>query len=143
LRSRRPGLSLLLVAGAGLLIVSILIGERLGDRVMLQTAERAPVASELVTAVPDAAPTDARDPADWKRLQVIAVATDPGFPDPRVTRPPAPRPPATRSPTPTPAPTPARRRVPYTPPPLALPLVSHAPGEVETEPPGPSPTSTP
>ena len=85
----------------------------------------------------------------WARI--VSVATDPAFPDPRVTRPPTPPPPPV---TPTPLPTPTPRRatpIPvqpppqsvYTSPPLPIPLVSHEPGAVETEsptvPPAPGP----
>ena len=135
MRSRRPGISALLVAGAVVLMVSILIGERLGDRVLIQTAERIPIAGAGITPVPETGQSDRSDPRGWKRLQVIAVATDPGFPDPRVQRPPTPRP---TLPPPSPSPTPApKRQAPYTPPPLPLPLVSHGPHDIETEPPTP------
>ena len=76
---------------------------------------------------------------NWKRLQVVAVATDPAFPDPRVTRTPSPRPAATPPPAPrTALPAPTVKSV-YTPPPLPIPIVSHDPNEVETEPPLPPP----
>jgi len=132
MRSRRPGISALLVAGAIVLMVSILIGEKLGDRVLIQTAERIPIAGAGITPVPDVVQTEHADSLGWKRLQVIAVATDPGFPDPRVVRPPTPRPIAAPTPTPSPTATP-KRAVPYTPPPMPLPLVSHGPAAVETE----------
>ena len=125
MRSRRPATSALLLAGTVVLIVSILIGEKLGDRVLLQTEERVPIAGAGITPVPQVEPSDRDDLRNWKRLQVVAVATDPGFPDPRVTRP-----------SPSPSATPKRRSV-YTPPPLPLPLVSHLPTEVSTEPPVP------
>ena len=130
----------MLIIGAGVLVASILVGEKLGDRVMLQTDQRIPIAGSGITPVPVVQPTDHADSPDWKRLQVVAVATDPGFPDPRVTRPPPPRPTASPTPTATPTAQPHKSST-YTPPPLALPLVSHAPGEVESEP--PQPTSSP
>jgi hypothetical protein len=133
-RSRRPATSALLLAGTVVLIVSILIGEKLGDRVLLQTEERVPIAGAGITPVPQVEPSDRDDLRNWKRLQIVAV--DPGFPDPRVTRPPTPRPTASPSPSPSPSATPKRRSV-YTPPPLPLPLVSHLPTEVSTEPPVP------
>jgi hypothetical protein len=135
-RSRRPGLSALLIAGAVVLVVSIMIGEKLGDRVLLQTAQRIPIAGAGITPVPEAEPSDRDESRNWKRLQIVAVATDPGFPDPRVARPPTARPVPRPSPTPAPSSTPKRKST-YTPPPLPLPLVSHAPGETETEPPTP------
>jgi hypothetical protein len=135
---RRPGLSLLLVAGAVVLLVSILIGQKLGDRVLLQTERRIPIAGAEITPVPEADTSDRGELRNWKRLQVISVATDPAFPDPRVTRPPPPPAPSpTHRPTPIPEVT-APPRI-YTSPPLPIPLVSHEPNEVETEPPTLSP----
>jgi hypothetical protein len=137
--SRRPGLSALLVAGAVVLIVSILIGQKLGDRVLLQTARRAPIAGSGITPVPEADPSAKGELKNWKRLQVVSVATDPAFPDPRVTRPPTPTPAPTPKPRPaTPTPFPTVRSI-YTSPPLPIPLVSHEPGASETEPPTLSP----
>ena len=138
--SRRPGWSALLVAGAFVLVASILVGQKLGDRVLLQTKRAVQVAGAGVTPIPSADASDRNFLKDWKRLQVVAVATDPAFPDPRVTRPPTPRPifieppPARRTPTPQPT-----VKSIYTPPPLPIPLVSHDPSETETEPPVPAP----
>lgn len=142
--SRRPGLSALLVAGAVILLVSILIGQKLGDRVLLQTERRVPIIGSGVTPVPEAEPTDKTLLKNWKRLQVVAVATDPAFPDPRVTRPPTPKP--TPTPTPRATSTPFAATVPppvYTSPPLPIPLASHDPNEVETEPPFATPAPGP
>jgi len=125
---------MLLVAGAIVLLVSILIGQKIGDRVLLQTEKRVPIAAGGVTPVPEADTSSA--PGNWKRLEVISVATDPAFPDPRITRPPPPPPtPAPRRATPIPEVTIAPASQIYTSPPLPMPLVSHAPGELETEPP--------
>ena len=138
--SRRPGLSALLVAGAVVLLVSIVIGQKIGDRVLLQTERRAPIAGSGVTPVPEADPSDRGQLKNWKRLQVVSVATDPAFPDPRVTRPPTPPPPPV-TPTPKPRPTPRPTPIPeppqsiYTSPPLPMPLVSHEPSAPDTEPP--------
>jgi hypothetical protein len=121
----------MLILGAVVLIASIFVGEKLGDRVLLQTDTRVPIAGLGITPVPIAQPSEHADAADWKRLQIVAVATDPGFPDPRVTRPPLPR--VTPSPTPTARPTATpRANANYTPPPLPLPLVSHTPVASET-----------
>lgn len=141
--SRRPGTTLLLVAGAVVLLVSILIGQKLGDRVLLQTTRRAPVIGSGVTPVPEADPSNRGELKNWKRLQVVSVATDPAFPDPRITPPPRPTqapytPPPHRD-TPAPEPTLAAPRSIYTSPPLPIPLVSHEPGASETEPPTLSP----
>lgn len=139
--SRRPGLSVLLVAGALVLLVSILIGQKLGDRVLLQTERRVPIIGSGVTPVPDTATSEPAGLKNWKRLQVVSVATDPAFPDPRVTRPPTPTPAPYVAPKRIALPTPtitAPKNI-YTSPPLPVPLVSHDPNEVETEPPTLSP----
>lgn len=141
MRTRRPGTSALLVAGAVVLLISILVGQKIGDRVLLQTERRLPIANGAITPVPDAGASDKGLLRNWKRSQVVSVATDPAFADPRVTRPPTPTPePATPRPRPTPSPAPEVTRGPaYTSPPLPIPIVSHAPGETSTEPPTLSP----
>jgi len=145
--TRRPGLSALLVAGAVVLLISILVGQKLGDKILLQTPRRPVLVGSGITPVPEADPSDRGELKNWKRLQVVSVATDPAFPDPRVTRPPTPPPPIYTLPprraTPIPVPTvySAPRQI-YTSPPLPLPLVSHDPNEVATEPP-PAPTQPP
>ncbi len=140
---------MLLVAGAVVLLVSILIGQKLGDRVLLQTERRIPIAGGAITPVPQTQPSDNGNLRNWKRLQVVSVATDPAFPDPRVTRPPTPTPPPFVASTPRPRPTPIPEAVgtptpppaenTYTSPPLPIPIATHAPGETETEPPTLSP----
>ena len=134
---------MLLVAGAIVLLISILIGQKLGDRVLLQTQRRIVTAGSGVTPVPDPGASDRGELKNWKRLQVVAVATDPAFPDPRVTRPPtAPPQPYTPPPhrdTPIPVPAVTPQRGIYTSPPLPIPLVSHDPSEASTEAPTLSP----
>ena len=141
--TRRPGLSALLVAGAVVLLISIVVGQKLGDKILLQTPRRPVLVGSGITPVPEADPSDRGELKNWKRLQVVSVATDPGFPDPRVTRPPTPPPPpVTPTPRPTPrpvVPTVAPLRSLYTSPPLPIPLVSHEPNAVDTEPPTLSP----
>jgi hypothetical protein len=98
--------SSLLATGVVVLLAAILIGEHMGDRVMMQTTEAqnsqngglAP--APLVTPV--AVPTTAPYGPDWKVTQAMAAAPDPHFPDPRV--PPVPIP--TLKPSPSPSPTP-------------------------------------
>ena len=138
--SRRPGTALTLIGGAVLLLVAIAVGQRLGDRVLSQATEQRLTSGLLVTPVPQAS-DDPYQARNWKREQVVSVATDPGFPDPRVTpRPtPTPRPtanPPTPPPTAPPTPVPVRAKLPdYTSPPLPLPIASHRPEEIDTEPP--------
>ena len=137
MRSRRPALSVILVLGVVVLLVSIAIGQGLGERVLSQATDRhSPIVGPITTPVPAAA--DANLEKNWKRERVISVATDPGFPDPRVT--PTPRPRETLAPTPVPrSPTMAPPSfAPYSSPPLPLPIASHDPSEVETDPPGAS-----
>jgi hypothetical protein len=118
MHNRRPRTSLTLVALGLLLVASIAIGQRIGDRALFGSTERRnPVVAPLPTPVPETS-VDPSLSRNWKRLQIVSVATDPAFPDPRVTRPPSP------SPSPSPSPTiPATPRLPaYTSPPLLVPL---------------------
>ncbi len=140
MHSRRPRTSLLLIGGALLLLVAIAVGQRLGDSVLRQaTEQRSTVAGPILTPVPQAS-DDTGEARNWKREQVVSVATDPAFPDPRATPKPTPRPVPTANPTvapPTAEPVRATA-VPgpaYTSPPLPLPIASHAPEEIDTEPP--------
>src|ERR1700676_4321185 len=82
-----------MVGGALVLLVSILVGQKLGDRVLLQTEKRVPIVDAGVTPVPTADASDRTFLKNWKRLQGVAVATHPAFPAPRATRPPPPPPP--------------------------------------------------
>jgi hypothetical protein len=126
MRSRRPHVSLFLFLGGIVLLVSIFIGEKMGERVLSRSTESAVLVPEVQTAAP--VPTASADQSgpirDWRKLQVVTVATDPGFPDPRVTPTPTPKP----KPTPTPSPTPTPYFFPTaTPEPSAVPSASGAP----------------
>ncbi len=138
--SRRPGTSLALISGALLLLVAIAVGQRLGDSVLRQfTEQRSTEAGPIMTPVPQAS-EDLTRPRNWKREQVVSVATDPAFPDPRATPKPTPRPVPTANPTiPPPTATPseelATAKPVYTSPPLPIPIASHDPQDIETEPP--------
>ncbi len=92
--------TLVLAAGALVLIAAVAIGERMGDRVIGQATQQTleSVGPISVSPSPDASPR-AYGP-DWKRSQALSAAGDPRFPDPRV--PPQPLP--TLAPTPTPRP---------------------------------------
>jgi hypothetical protein len=130
---------LLLVGMGVLLLVAIAIGQQIGDHTLFSaTQARLQLPDDTITPVPDDTP-DADDQLlskNWKRLQVVSVATDPAFPDPRVTPPPTPTPRPTPSPRPTPRPTPTPTPEPdndlYTSPPLPMPLASHEPDESPT-----------
>ena len=127
MRIRRPRLSGFLLLSAVTLIVAIFVGERMGERVLHQSTQTA-VVPTLATAPPATPTLEALGPVrDWRKSQVVTVATDPGFPDPRLTKPPTPSP----SPVPTPKPTPTP--TPYEPPtPIPLPTESETPGATPT-----------
>lgn len=101
----RAALSQVLIAGAFVLLVAIGVGIAMGNHVLGQVAGREPV---LPTAVPLATPSsgDRANSSAWKRISVMSVATDPGFPDPRFTPEPEVRAVPHRAPTPKPTPTP-------------------------------------
>ena len=136
-------MSLMLIGGAAILLISIGIGQRLGDRVLNQsTSRRVPIAG--ANATPVAQSPNPNLERNWKRLQVVSVATDPAFPDPRVTPTPVPRPTERPTPRPTATPSPRPPSSDYTSPPLLLPLATHAPGETQPEVTGaPEPTPSP
>ncbi len=128
----RAGLSTVLLLASVTLLVAIWVGNGMGSRVLGQITSRPDL---TITPMPLPSPTaaDAASAVGWKRTQVMSVATDPGFPDPRVT----PEPPVVatprRTPTPKPSPSPSpRSEVPYTSPPLPLPLASHEPDETSS-----------
>jgi hypothetical protein len=106
---RRPRTSLFLFISGITLLVAIYLGERMGEHVLRRTTETTAIVPEATTPTPQPTVGQSGPIVDWRRLQVVTVATDPGFPDPRVTKP---------TPTPTPKPTP-----PPTPPPTPTPLL--------------------
>jgi hypothetical protein len=140
---QRAGLSTLLILGAIVLLISIAIGNSMGNRVLGQIAARAPdvIPSPVETPSPDSgAPLQV---LAQRQRSALSVATDPGFPDPRIT--PEPPVPSTPRPmpkeaaagggvraTPSPSPTPddGETSAPYTSPPLPIPIVSHDPNDL-------------
>jgi hypothetical protein len=99
--------TIVLAAGALVLLVAVFIGQRMGDRVMQQATEMQ-LQSATPTALPSVQDTGPQPYGpDWKRSQALSAAGDPRFPDPRVppqplpTAPPPPKPVATPAPTPT------------------------------------------
>jgi hypothetical protein len=136
LRSRRPRTSLIFVGMGIVLLAAILIGQQIGDHTLFSATERRLALPDTITPVPDATMSDAGLLSEnWKKAQVVSVATDPAFPDPRVTPPPTPTPRPTPSPKPTPrpTPTPAPDDV-YTSPPLPVPIASHDPDDATPTP---------
>lgn len=132
----RAGLSTVLVCGALVLLTAIAIGNNMGNRVLGQIANRGPGAVVTPVPSPSVGDEDNADQVLWKRRRVLSVATDPAFPDPRVTPQPPPPPitprPApqqTRTPRPTPSALEDEAAPPYTSPPMPIPLVSHPAGE--------------
>ncbi|MDQ2872721.1 MAG: hypothetical protein M3R35_06300, partial [Candidatus Eremiobacteraeota bacterium] len=81
-----------LVLGLGILVLvaAIVLGQRMGDRVIGQVTEKrvSSIAPVSVTPAPDQ--TSGPYGPDWKRSQVLSAAPDPVFPDPRI--PPVPLP---------------------------------------------------
>lgn len=102
--------TLLLAAGAVVLLLAVALGERMGSRVIGQATEQTlqSVIPQAVTPAPDATPRPYGP--DWKRSQALSAAGDPRFPDPRVPPQPLPTLPPTPKPTPTPVPTPTPNR---------------------------------
>jgi hypothetical protein len=98
--------TIVLGAGAAVLLIAVAIGERMGDRVFGQATEQTlqSVGPISVSPSPNGAP-QAYGP-DWKRSQALSAAGDPRFPDPRVPPQPLPTPLPTPKPRPTPVPTP-------------------------------------
>ena len=97
--------TVLLATGVVVLLVAILLGEHMGDRVMTEAAENDNLSqTPLITPVPQ--PTDGPYGLDWKRSQTLAAAGDPHFPDPRIPPKPLPTPSQPPSPSPTPSWTP-------------------------------------
>jgi hypothetical protein len=125
MRNRRPRTAATLVGMGVILLVAVVAGQQIGNRTIFGATERrVEIPAATITPVPgeSAGPNEAIA-RNWKRLQVVSVATDPAFPDPRVT----PRP----TPSPKPSPTPKTTPPPpvYTSPPLPVPIASHDPLE--------------
>jgi hypothetical protein len=82
----RVSLSVLLFVCGVVLLVAIALGNRMGNHVLVQVAKRTEeVPTPLFTPVVGL--KDLRVSLGWKRTQLVSVATDPAFPDPRVAPP--------------------------------------------------------
>jgi hypothetical protein len=101
---RRRGLALFLLLGAAVLGIAVFAGNRMGDRVIGQVGQRLDLQPTIVPSLEATALSkDDEKRVFWKKSQVVTAATDPAFPDPRVTPPPTATPkPASPTPTPTP-----------------------------------------
>jgi hypothetical protein len=129
--SPRIGLSGLLVIGGVVLLIAIAIGNSMGNRVLNQVAGGNGGYFQNVMATPVPIETHASAEVNWKKVQVMSVATDPAFPDPRVT--PEPTVPPTPRPIPTAPPTQRRSTSPPLPTPLVSPLDTPYPGPEAVE----------
>lgn len=135
-------ITIVLAAGAAVLVVAILVGQRMGDRVLGAASSSGPAAMPIVS--PAATATAQSYGPDWKRSQTLAAAVDPGFPDPRVPPKPVPTVPPTPKPT-------ERPKLPPTPTPNPnLPVWDQAPfrrmtasPQASGEPPSPPPSGGP
>ncbi len=165
--SKRPGTSVVLVLGAFVLLIAIVVGNSMGNRVLGQIASHGGGGVATPIAVASTAPPDtAASRQLWKRRQVLSVATDPAFPDPRITPEPeipaTPRPRRRETPSPTSKPSPRASAQPsdeattettpnttYTSPPLPMPIASHdvqetiAPDATQSLAPRPPPRGAP
>jgi hypothetical protein len=144
----RAGFSQVLIVGGFVLLVAIGVGIAMGNHVLGQVAGQEPIAPTPVP-IPTQPSAESGNSAAWKHLTILSVATDPAFPDPRITPEPeavaTPR--RTPSPKPSPSPTPGTG-APYTSPPLPVPFATEgATPEAEvtggSRPPNAGRTSTP
>ena len=105
----RAALSMVLIVGGFVLLVAIGVGMAMGNHVLGQAVNQDPIAP---TPLPIPTPSGGEGAASaaWKHTTILSVATDPAFPDPRVTPEPEPIVVPTRTPTPRPSPTSAPRR---------------------------------
>ncbi|MBV8434349.1 MAG: hypothetical protein JO029_08720 [Candidatus Eremiobacteraeota bacterium] len=130
--------TVVLAAGAVVLLLAIALGQRMGDRVLGQATEHAlPAVAAEITPEPYA--SSGPYGPDWKRSETLSAAADPRFPDPRIPPQPLPTPPpATPKPSASATPTinpnlPIWRQKP-------LPTATPIPTEVPTEEPSASPS---
>jgi hypothetical protein len=143
----RASLSTTLIAGAVTLLIAVAIGNAMGNRVIGQVTGRVSALVPTPFPIVKNEPRDNSDAPAWKEEQVMSVATDPGFPDPRVTPEPEPlptvRPAPTAAPSPSPTPRPGPTH-PYTSPPLLIPLASPSgSGDGQAQETGPDGSATP
>ena len=136
-----PFLTIVLAAGAAVLLIAIAVGQRMGDRVLGQATQTLPEIGALATPEPYASAGPFGP--DWRRSETLSAAGDPRFPDPRIPPqplptppPPPPRPVELATPTPNPN-VPIWRQKPL---PTATPFPTALPTENALESPSPSPS---
>jgi hypothetical protein len=97
-------ITVVLALGIVVLIAAIAIGERAGNRVIGRATEQQlrSIAPPTLSPKPETGRNTGPYGPNWKSTDVMAVATDPAFPDPRV--PPVPLPTVPPPPKSTPAP---------------------------------------
>src|SRR5271156_7142894 len=83
--------TIVLAAGAAVLLLAILFGERMGDRVLGQVAHT-DTSTLPVAMTPEPLQSSGPFGPDWKRSMTLTSAPDPRFPDPRVPPQPLPTP---------------------------------------------------
>jgi hypothetical protein len=133
MNSSKRFVTLILAAGVLVLIAAIALGEHMGDRAIFEATDAGSNAP-LVTPLPEPTSTGAYGP-DWKKTQVLAAASDPRFPDPRI--PPKPLPTLPPPPSPKPSPTSS-----WTPNPN-IPIWDQTPPPSGSVSPSPSPAESP
>jgi hypothetical protein len=131
--------TIVLAAGAAVLLVAIAIGQRMGDRVLGQTEHTIPEVAAVITPEPYA--SSGPYGPDWKRSETLSAAGDPRFPDPRIPPQPLPTPNPTPKPVVAATPTinpnlPIWRQKPL---PTATPYATELPTEEPSGSPPPSP----
>jgi zinc metalloprotease ZmpB len=119
-----------LVGMGVVLLAAVVVGQQIGEHTIFGATEhRVELPEPTITPVAQETGQAEEISRNWKRLQVVSVATDPAFPDPRVTPRPAPTPRPTPSPKPSPTIDPAEL---YTAPPLPQAQGSQPPGATPT-----------
>lgn len=104
--SSKRFVTIVLAAGVVVLLAAILVGERMGDRVLGQVSDHAPDVVPTVSVTPEPDETAGAYGPNWKAWQTLSAAGDPNFPDPRIPPKPLPTvPPPPKATTPTPLPT--------------------------------------
>ncbi len=76
--------TLIMAAGIAVFLVALVLGERIGDRVLTHGTLDGAVYVPVVTVTPGPVSTGGTYGYGWSHEQVLSAAPDPRFPDPRV-----------------------------------------------------------